>query len=183
MIKTTFRSIFIIILFVLLLRILNAEDIRFKQIVLQGNKGGYVDGNIWNSNSLLGRTNVIIYVDPDNFSDIKQFVSYLESEKSINDNFGLTFIVNTAATAIPNFAIRSKIKSRAKESSTVSYVLDNDKFLIEKWNLRDDSANVLVLDSTNRQQFLCTGNISLEDSKRIMKIINNCYNNENRSQN
>jgi predicted transcriptional regulator len=178
MIKTPFRLILTIILFVMLFNVLNAEDIRLKQIVLNGKKGGYADGKIWTSNSLIGRTNVIIYVDPDNFSDIKQFVSYLEAEKSINDNFGLTFIVNTASTVIPNFAIRSKIRSRAKESSKVSYVLDNDKSLIENWNLRDDSANVLVLDSSNRQRFLCSGNISSEDSKNIMGIINNSYNKE-----
>jgi len=178
MIKNNFRLILSIILLAMSSGVLNAEDIRLKQIVLNGKKGGYADGNIWTSNSLLGRTNVIIYVDPDNFSDIKQFVSDLEREKSKKDNFGLTFIVNTASTVIPNFAIRSKIKSKSKESPTVSYVLDNDKFLVDKWNLQDDSANVLVLDSSNRQQFLCSGNISSDDSKRIMGIINNCYNKE-----
>ncbi|MCK4956374.1 MAG: hypothetical protein KAS49_01975 [Candidatus Cloacimonetes bacterium] len=100
------------ILFVLILIIsfyinLTAELIQLESIKLSGKDGGYADGKDWSSDFLLGKINVIIYIDPDKFSEIKQFISDLKLEKS-------------------------KIKKKAKQSEAISYVLDNAKILVEK---------------------------------------------------
>ena len=168
--KIFYRSI--VILVFILLTTLTAKEAKLKPIILSGDDGGYAKGSMWKSSYLLGKTNVLIYADPDKFSDIKQFVTDLEKEKFKNNNFGLTFIVNTEATMIPTFAIRSKIKKKAKESKTISYVLDNDKVLVKKWKLKDNNTNVLVLDSLNNVCYTHTGVVKPNNFKKIMEIIN-----------
>ena len=167
-----YKLISTLIITTTLFTVLNAKNIQLKPIKLCGNNGGYAKGGTWKSNSLLGKTNILIYTDPDKFSDLKQFVSDIEKEKMKNNNFDLTFIVNTEATMLPTFAIRSKIKSKAKVSTTINYVLDNDKILVDEWDLQDNSINVLVLDSLNQVQYQQICKVKPHQFKKIMKIIN-----------
>ena len=163
----------VIIILALMFTLLNARIQPLYPIELSGKKGEYAKGGTWKSNFLLGKTNVVIYTDPDEFPDLRQFVSDIEQEKIKNNNFDLTLIVNTEATMLPTFVIRSKIKSKAKGSSTINYVLDNDKVLVDEWDLQDNSINVLVLDSLNHVQYQQTGKIKPYQFKEIMEIINN----------
>ena len=170
--KKIHRIFSILILLTLVFTELTAKDIQLKPIELCDDKGGYAKGGTWKSNSLLGKTNVLIYTDPDKFSDLKEFVSDIEKEKMMENNFGLTFIVNTEATMIPTFAIQSKIKSKAKRSTIINYILDNDKVLVDEWKLQDNDVNILVLDSLNQIQYQQTGKVKPDQFKKIMKIIN-----------
>jgi len=144
-------SLIVVLIFVLLTS-LTAKEVKLKPVILSGSDGGYAKGSTWRSNYLLGKTNVLIYADPDKFSDIKEFVDSLEKEKSKNDNFDLTFVVNTEATMIPTFAIRSKIKKKAKASKNISYVLDNDKVLVKKWKLKDNNTNENSSDNVEKDR-------------------------------
>ena len=146
----------------------NAERTQLKPIELCEKVGGSENGLVWKSDSLLGNTNVLIYVDPDKISDIKQCVSILEEENSKHNDFGITYIVNTKATLIPTFLIKSKIRKKAKQTQNVSYVLDKNKVLIDNWQLQDNSANILVLDSSNRVLYQYAGKV---ESTQIAKII------------
>ena len=143
MMKNRFKQIAILTIVITLFTTLNARISQLDPIELSGKKGEYAKGGAWKSNSMLGKTNVLIYTDPDKFSDLKQFVLDIEKEKIKNNNFDLTFIVNTEATMLPTFAIRSKIKSKAKTSKTINYVLDNDKVLVDEWGLQDNCINIL----------------------------------------
>lgn len=151
---------------------LNAKLIQIKQIKLSKKTGGYANGKSWNSDSLLGKTNVIVYVDPDKMSDIKNFISVLE-EKNYNKNkLGLTYVVNTDATLIPTFIIKSKIKKRA-ENSKISYVLDNKKALVNNWHLTDNSANVLILNERNQQLYHYSQKMNDKQIEIVLNIIEN----------
>ncbi|MDA3837656.1 MAG: hypothetical protein PF574_01585 [Candidatus Delongbacteria bacterium] len=169
--KNIYNIITTFIVIVTFFTVLNAKNIPLKTIQLCGSNGGYAKGGTWKSNSLLGKTNVLIYTDPDEFSELKQFVSDIENEKMKNNSFDLTLIVNTEATMLPTFVIRSKIKSKAKVSKTINYVLDNDKVLVDEWNLQDDSINILVLDSLNQVQYQQSGEVNPSQLKQIMRII------------
>jgi predicted transcriptional regulator len=175
LIKNIYNSITTFIVIATLFTVLNARIQPLYPIELSGKKGEYAKGGTWKSNFLLGKTNVLIYTDPDEFSDLKQFVSDIENEKMRNNNFDLTLIVNTEATMLPTFVIRSKIKSKAKGSSTINYVLDNDKVLVDEWDLQDNSINILVLDSFNQVQYQQTGKIKPHQLKEIMEIINKSF--------
>ncbi|MCK5760787.1 MAG: hypothetical protein KAH33_05805 [Candidatus Delongbacteria bacterium] len=173
--KKIYNLIFTLAVIATLFTVLVAKEIQLKSIELCGDKGGYAKGGTWKSNSLLGKINVLIYTDPDKSSDIKQFVLDIEKEKIENNNFNLTFIVNTEATMLPTFAIRSKIKSKAKVSTTINYVLDNDKVLVEEWELQDNGVNILVLDSLNQVQYQQAGKVKPDQFEKIMKIINKSF--------
>ena len=152
---------------------LSATLIPIKQIKLAKKNGGYANGKSWNSDSLLGKTNVIIYVDPGKMSDVKDLISVLE-EKNYNKNkLGLTYIVNTDATFIPTFIIKSKIKKRAEKTEKIMYVLDNDKVLVKNWQLTDNSANVLILNERNRQLYHYSQKMNDEQIEIVLNIIEN----------
>ena len=162
---------FVVTISLLLSLSFTLSAITLKPVKLADNHGGYIDGRVWKSDFLLGKTNIIIYADPDEFSDMKKFVENLKKEKSKNNNFGLTFIINTEATMIPTFMIKSRIKKKAKESPSISYVLDNDKILVDKWMLQDDAVNVLLLDSLNEINYQKTGKMTITQLKEIINKI------------
>lgn len=151
--------------------ILKAEPTQLKPIELCEKVGVFEDGLVWKSDSLLGKTNVLIYVDPDKIGDIKQCVSILEKENSKHNKFGITYIVNTKATLIPTFLIKSKIRKKAKNTENISYILDKNKVLIDNWKLQDNSANILVLDSSNRILYQYAGKVDSIQIEKILKEI------------
>ena len=124
------RRIIILIILVTWFAILKAELTQLKPIQLCEKVGGFENGLVWKSDSLLGNTNVLIYVDPDKITDIKQCVSILEKENSRHNKFGITYIVNTKATLIPTFLIKSKIRRKAKNAENIFYILDKNVYCI-----------------------------------------------------
>lgn len=165
------RRIVVLVTFAIWFAFLNAELTQLKSVELNEQVGGLENGLAWKSDSLLGNTNVLIYVDPDKISDIKQCVSILEEENSMHNDFGITYIVNIKATLIPTFLIKSKIRKKAKDSENISYILDKDKVLINNWKLQDNSANILVLDSSNRVLYQYAGKVETSQIEKIMRKI------------
>ncbi len=165
------RRIIVLVTIAIWFAILNAELTQLKSIELNEQVGGSENGLVWESDSLLGNTNVLIYVDPDKISDIKQCVSILEEENSKHNDFGITYIVNTKATLIPTFLIKSKIRKKAEQTQNISYVLDKNKILLDTWGLQDNSANILILDSSNRILYKYAGKVgSTQIAKILVKI-------------
>jgi len=150
---------------------LKADLTQLKPIELGEKVGESENGSVWKSDSLLGHTNVLIYVDPDKINDVKECILILEEENSKHNKFGITYIVNTQATLIPTFLIKSKIRKKANNTENISYILDKNKVLINNWALRDNSANILVLDSSNRILYQYSGKVGLSQLKKIFEII------------
>ncbi len=119
-------------------------------VTINGDNGGLCGGAEWKSNSLEGKVNLVLYVDPDKQSWIKPLVTKLDSMCYAPDSLGITFILNTDATIIPDFIIRNRVREKAKKASSIAYVLDRNKLLVKKWNLIDDNVNVLLLDASGK---------------------------------
>jgi predicted transcriptional regulator len=122
-------------------------EVKLPLVVLKGDSGELAGGGEWSSSSLTGKVNLILYIDPDKQNEIKKLVAKLDSINYSHDVLNITFILNTAATIIPDFIIRSRIKKRAEKVPNTNYVLDFKKILVEKWNLNDNAANVLLTDT------------------------------------
>ena len=118
----------------------------FPEITLNGDNGGLCGGKEWKSSSLKNKVNLLLYVDPDKQSWIAPLVKKLESLHYLPDSLGITFVLNTDATIIPDFIIRNRVREKAKASLDIAYVLDLSKMLVRKWKLKDDNVNVLLLD-------------------------------------
>jgi predicted transcriptional regulator len=119
-------------------------------VILSGNDGGYIDGQIWNSDVLKNKINLVLYVDPAKQNLLKPLLARLDSISYSSNLLGTTFILNTAATVIPDFVIRNKVRERAKFSKNTTYVLDRNKVLVKKWRLIDNDINVLLLDKDGK---------------------------------
>ncbi len=145
------KRLYFLILFILsgyLLLRGNAFADGFSALTLRGEDGGMCGGKEWKSSSLKNKVNLLLYVDPDKQSWVKPLVAMLDSIHFSPDSLGITFVLNTDATIIPDFIIRNRVREKAKASSDIAYVLDRTKMLVRKWKLKDDDINVLLLDAS-----------------------------------
>jgi len=122
----------------------------FPPLTLKGENGGLCGGKEWNSKVLKDKVNLVLYVDPDKQDWVKPLVMKLDSINYSPDSLGVTFILNTDATIIPDFIIRNRVQEKAKTSTNIAYVLDRKKLLVRQWNLKDDNINILLLDSSGK---------------------------------
>lgn len=176
MVTKTIHHITIILLFVLPIitfaQVDSLQEISITKIILKGDNGGYANGKTWNSDSLKGKINLILYTDPDQQKLAQLLVSKLDTLTFSKNRLRITFMLNTAATIIPNFIIRTKLKQKAKVSKNIEYVLDQNKKLVTKWNLKDEDLNVIILDKSDKVLYNHFGNITENDIKKIMEILN-----------
>ena len=145
-------------------------------LTLRGEKGGLADGGEWLSSTLKDKVNLLLYVDPDKQSRVKALVTKLDSIQYSPDLLGLTFILNTEATIIPDFILANRVKKRAKEMKHINYVLDRDKVLVREWNLVDNDVNILLLDNKGIIVEKISGKISTEMAEEIIQKINQLIN-------
>jgi len=122
----------------------------FPPVTLHGDNGGLCGGKEWKSSSLKDKVNLVLYVDPDKQEWAKPLVMKMDSLNHSPDSLGVTFILNTGATLIPDFIIRNRVKAKAETATNITYVLDRKKLLVSKWNLADDDINVLLMDASGR---------------------------------
>jgi uncharacterized protein len=167
----------VVALMVLLISEIQGQAELLPSVVLKGDAGGFINGNEWNSSALKDKINLLLYVDPDKQSWVKPLVDTLNSINYSPDTIGLTYILNTDATLIPNFIIKKKVKQKAKTEKNIYYVLDQHKILVKKWKLKDNSVNVLLFDSSGNNMFTHYGKITQDYLKKIIERINKSINN------
>ncbi len=129
-------------------------------VSLSGKDGGLHNGNPWNSNVLRDKANLLFYIDPDKQKQVKPLLDRLDAINFSTEKLGSTFILNTSATIIPDFILRHKVAERARADKTVRYVLDLNRVLVEKWQLKDDDINILLFDAGGNLLFKHSGDIS-----------------------
>ncbi len=129
-------------------------------VSLSGDNGGLHNGKPWNSNVLRDKVNLLFYIDPDKQKQVKPLLDRLDSLNFSAEKLGSTFILNTAATIIPNFILRHKVAERARQTAGTSYVLDQNRVLVDKWHLKDDDINILLIDAAGSLLFKHSGDLS-----------------------
>ncbi len=122
----------------------------FSSITLNGDDGGLSYGKEWKSSSLKDEVNLALCVDSDKQNLPKPLVAKLDSNNYSPDSLGVTFILNTIATGIPDFIIRNSVKKNAETSANIAYVPDRKILLVRKWNLIDDDINVLLMNASSK---------------------------------
>ena len=160
----------------LLLTFLPSNASGLEDVVLSGKKGGLPNGEAWRSSSLAGTANLILYVDPDKKKDAEALVQKIDSLNYDKNTFKVIYILNTAATVIPNFLIRGLLKKKAEKSPSITYILDEKKTLVKKWNLHDDEINVLLIAADGTIVEKHHGKMSKEYLKQFMQKTENLIN-------
>jgi predicted transcriptional regulator len=154
------------------------QDAKLPPVVLKGDDGGTATGEEWNSNNLIGKTNLILYVDTGKRQQAMPLIDRIDSLSFSPDALGVSFVINTSATSIPSFMIRMMIKQREKANSKIRYVLDKKEVMIRVWDFTDEYVNVLILDPAGEVQHRYAGEITEEYVDQVISILESGLKNE-----
>jgi len=140
-------------------------------LLLDGDNGGRSDGTPWDSYTLLGKVHTVLYMDPDERKVAMPFLDALNSKKFDKTKYATIAIVNLAAMWMPNYVLETMLKSKQKELDNTEFVFDKTKYLVKKWQLKDDASNVLIFDAKGKLLYQKSGTLSSEDVSEIMNLI------------
>lgn len=140
-------------------------------ITLEKDAGGRLDGSVWKSSEITGKTFVLFYVDPDE-KDLNEHVADLISKENFSTvKYGSIGIINMAATWLPNFAIAASLKEKQKKFPATLYLKDFKKILVNEWKLKDDSSNIIIFDKNGRVLKKIMGKATNEEALEVVQII------------
>jgi predicted transcriptional regulator len=121
-----------------------------------------------------GKVLYVAYVDPDEKDTNNHVEDALKKEKDSGaldktryEGFG---IVNLKASMMPNFLIKSAIKSKQEKTGAL-ILLDYDYTLLNLWGLKNDSSDVVVLDKERICRYVYNGKLPPEELTKMIQII------------
>jgi uncharacterized protein len=121
-----------------------------------------------------GKVLYVAYVDPDEKDTNNHVEDTLKQEresgaldKNRYEGFG---IVNLKASNLPNFLIKSSIKSKQEKTGAV-ILLDYDYTLINLWGVKNDSSDVVVLDKDRICRYVYNGKLPPDELAKMIQII------------
>ena len=121
-----------------------------------------------------GKVLYIGYVDPDEKDTNNHVEDALKKEKEAGgldktryEGFG---IVNLKASLMPNFLIKSAIKSKQEKTGAI-IILDYDYTILNQWGLKNDASNVVVLDKERICRYVNSGKLPSEELAKMIQII------------
>ncbi len=147
---------------------LNVGD-KLPDIALQQNS----NNKSWSSKELLGKVHILLYMDPDKKDQAMPLLNKINNKRFDKNRYSTVAIVNLAATWMPNFALKAMLKKKQKELKNTIFVFDDNKYLIDKWGLKDNDCNVLVVDKNGKILYEKKGKMSKDDIKKIFDIVEN----------
>lgn len=138
---------------------------------LSNDEGGLVSGGSFDLSTLKKPIYLMFYVDPDE-KDLNDHVSKaIKALKFPKEIMGSIACINLAATWKPNFIISSILSSKQKEFPNTIYIKDTDKKVLNAWNLKDDSSNVILFDKNRKVLFIKKGELSQSELRILIKTI------------
>ncbi|MBF0361573.1 MAG: transcriptional regulator [Oligoflexia bacterium] len=163
------------ITFILSANVANAAELKIgeipKEVKLDGDLGGRVDGNPFSTAELKGKVYTVMYVDPDE-KDINPHVeAALKAEDFPKDKYGSVAIINMAATWKPNVFIESALKEKQQKYPNTTYVRDIKKTFVKEWELADDNYDILTFNKEGKLLFAKNGKFSDEDVSKLIATI------------
>jgi uncharacterized protein len=121
-----------------------------------------------------GKVLYIAYVDPDERDTNNHVEDALMKErdsgaldKTRYEGFGFA---NLKASALPNFLIKTFIKSKQEKTGAV-VLLDYDYTILNLWGLKNDSSEIVVLDKERICRFKYSGKLPPEELEKMIRII------------
>ncbi len=140
-------------------------------IVLSGTDGGNINGSDWESGNLTNKINLIYYISPSQQKVVEPLLEKIDKKKYSFEELSTTLIINTEATWIPNSVIVGKVKGKAEEDTTKTYVLDKSEVLLEKWKLSEDNPNILLINEKGEVVFSNTDELTVEIENKLINQI------------
>lgn len=140
-------------------------------VTLQGDDGSKYDGTPWKSSELQGKVFCINYLDVDERKLNKAATDAVKALKLPPEKLGMISILNIGATWMPSGMIKSGAKKEMKKKPDNLIVFDDKKVLVKKWNLKDDSYNIIITGADGKVLFSKDGKFSDADMQAMLTVI------------
>lgn len=137
------------------------------KIQLSQDAGGRIDGKPWLSSELSGKVHLLVYSSPGEKDLNNKATELIKKENYPKDQFASVAVVNMAASWLPNKLIESAIKSKQKSYPNTTYVKDLNKSLVKKWNLADNSNDIILFNQKGEVVFSVDGELNDQDIKNL----------------
>jgi len=114
----------------------------------------------------------VFYVDPDE-KDLNNHVEdALIKDPGLerNNRYKGVGITNLKASKMPNFLIKSVIKSKQEKTGAI-ILLDYDYTIIKLWGLKNDSSDVVILDKDRICRYLYNGKLPQGEVNKLINVI------------
>jgi predicted transcriptional regulator len=124
------------------------------------------------SPDLKGKVLSIFYVDPDEKDMNSHVEDALLKDPGLDRKVGYKGlgITNLKATILPNFIIKSIIKSKQKKTGAI-ILLDYDYTILNQWGLTNDSSDIVILDKERICRYIYNGKLPQEEVAKMIAII------------
>jgi len=141
-------------------------------LTITGEHGGNVkDGGAWDSQSMNGTLNFLVYVDPDDSELNDALVNRLHDEKFPEAHFHSVAIINMAATWKPNAIIMSVLRGKQEKFPRTTYVFDKDRYAAQNWNLTPEGYHVLLVDRDGSIIYEKAGKLEKNEIEKFVDLI------------
>jgi len=159
----------------LLITSLSAFSINIGEIppiaTIDKENGGRIDGTAFSSKMIKDKVYVMFYVDPDEKDTNNDFSEALKAKNYSHDKFGSIAVINLKATWLPNFVLENILKSKQEEYPDTIYVKDKIKYLVQGWNLADDSSDILLFNKKGELIYSYAGKMDSTEIEKALKLI------------
>lgn len=128
------------------------------------------DGGVWSQKDLLNKLVVLFYVAPSE-KDLNRHVT--DSIKKANldkSRYSSYAVVNMKASSWPNWVLSWKLKQSQEEFASTTYVKDYERVLVDKWGLKDNS-NDVVLIKNGKVLFVHKGKLPKEQTEQFVDLL------------
>ena len=121
-----------------------------------------------------GKVVVVFYGDPgskDLNNDIQNALKAAREAGQIDkNNYEGLGIANVKDSMVPNFVLRSIIKSKQEETKAV-ILIDPDYTVLNLWGLTRKTSNVIMLDKQRVCRYIFKGKVPAEDIAKVIALV------------
>jgi len=141
------------------------------QVTLEKENGGSSNEKAWHSSDLKGKVHLLLYMDPDKRKETQALLDALNRLEVDSKAYSTVAIVNLAATWMPDAILEGLLSKKQKELKNTSFVFDKTKYLVNKWKMKDDASNVLIVDKNVKILYQKAGKLSTAEINKMIDII------------
>jgi predicted transcriptional regulator len=121
-----------------------------------------------------GKVVVVFYADPgskDLNNDIQNALKAAREAGQIDKkNYEGLGVVNVKDSIVPNFVLRSIIKSKQEETKAV-ILIDPDYAVLNLWGLTKKTSNIIMLDKQRVCRYIFKGKVPAADIAKVIALI------------
>jgi predicted transcriptional regulator len=121
-----------------------------------------------------GKVVVVFYADPgskDVNNDLQNALKAAREAGTLDKkNYEGLGVVNVKDSIVPNFILRSIIKSKQEETKAV-ILIDPDYTVLNLWGLTSKTSNIIMLDKQRTCRYLYKGKVPAADIAKVIALI------------